>query len=125
MRPLRSRPGRQRRAFAGSRAPPGAGCQVRAAGGSRRSPRRQGVRPGHPPQTWPLAPDSPPLRVVGKAQPWLRAAPAEGDVSTQGAVFAAGGSDTAGTGCAGGTRGSDRGKADDSGRCAWAAGFRP
>jgi len=55
-----------------------------APGGSRRSPRRQGSRPGHPQRARPLALDSPPLRVVGKAQPWLRVAPAEDDVRTQG-----------------------------------------
>ena len=61
-----------------------------APGGSRRSPRRQGSRPGHPQRARPLALDSPPLRVVGKAQPWLRAAPAEDDVRTQGGVLGIG-----------------------------------
>ena len=61
-----------------------------APGGSRRSPLRQGSRPGHPQRARPLALDSPPLRVVGKVQPWLRVAPAEDDVRTQGGFSASG-----------------------------------
>ena len=61
-----------------------------APGGSRRSPRRQGSRPGHPQRARPLALDSPPFRVVGKVQPWLRVAPAEDDVRTQGGFSASG-----------------------------------
>ena len=62
-----------------------------AAGGSRPSPRRPGLRPRHPPRAWPLALDSSPLRVVGKARLWLRAAPAERCSGGQGWLSAAAG----------------------------------
>jgi len=104
---------------------PGAGCQVRAAAGVDEAPGARACARGTLPRRGHLP------RTVHRSE--LSARPAVVACGSCGGRRQHTGPRSLqradptlpAQGCAGGTRGSDRGKADDSGRCAWAAGFRP